>query len=242
MAGEILSSVPGVYAITNSVNGKRYVGSSSNMRKRQHEHLHNLRNGTHHSAALLGAWKKHGEDAFSFVELEIVADASRLIESEQKWIDLMGAVSPGGYNIRCKAESNLGAKMSAEFRERMRIVATGRKHSEDTRRKMSASRMGAVFTEERRAKISAALAGKKRAPLSEETRDALSATLTGRPKSNEYRIRFSRLKAVLSEDAVRDIRRRYLQGERNVDIAEFHGVHKDVVSNICRGKSYRHVT
>lgn len=42
----------GVYAITNTATGKRYIGSAVNIKKRWREHLHNLRKNKHHSKKL----------------------------------------------------------------------------------------------------------------------------------------------------------------------------------------------
>ena len=62
----------GIYAIVNCVNGKRYVGSAVNFRRRLYGHRSHLRRGTHHNHHLQTAWVKYGHDAFVFFILEYV--------------------------------------------------------------------------------------------------------------------------------------------------------------------------
>jgi hypothetical protein len=62
----------GIYSITNTVNGHRYVGASVDMCKRWGHHKMRLRRGQHHSGHLQHAWNKHGDAAFVFEGLEKV--------------------------------------------------------------------------------------------------------------------------------------------------------------------------
>lgn len=48
--------------------------------------------------------------------------------------------------------------------------------------------------------------------------------------------------AMLTDDMVRDIRRRWKGGERQVDIAASIGIHQTTVSDICRRKRWAHVS
>lgn len=54
----------GVYQIYNTVNGKRYIGSSIHIEQRFKEHLRNLRANKHVNAHLQCAWNKYGEQSF----------------------------------------------------------------------------------------------------------------------------------------------------------------------------------
>lgn len=60
----------GIYAIRNRVTGREYVGQSRDIETRLKSHLYNLRNGTHHSKAMLADFVKHGEHSFDFFVLE----------------------------------------------------------------------------------------------------------------------------------------------------------------------------
>lgn len=66
-------SVPGIYLITNTENGKVYVGKARKISMRWSVHRHHLTNGTHHCRALQGAWLQYGADAFEF---SVVIDLS----------------------------------------------------------------------------------------------------------------------------------------------------------------------
>ena len=59
----------GVYAITNTLSGKRYIGSSKNIKTRLRKHYAALRRGAHHSIVLQRAWDKYGAEAFSSTTL-----------------------------------------------------------------------------------------------------------------------------------------------------------------------------
>lgn len=56
----------GVYVIKCVPNGRFYVGSSGNIRKRKRTHLKQLRNGKHHNVFLQRVYDKYGEDSFKF--------------------------------------------------------------------------------------------------------------------------------------------------------------------------------
>ena len=57
----------GVYQIKNTLNGKAYIGSSKNIKRRLGIHRSMLRRGTHRNPHLQNAWNKYGESAFVMV-------------------------------------------------------------------------------------------------------------------------------------------------------------------------------
>lgn len=90
----------GIYAIVNTVNGKTYIGSSSNIEQRWYGHRRDLRGGHHHSSVLQRAWNKYGEAAFVFQVMEVIKDIKDLFNAEQRWIDfLQTAKKDKGYNL-----------------------------------------------------------------------------------------------------------------------------------------------
>lgn len=60
-----------IYAITNTRNGNRYIGSTIHPEKRWGTHRRLLRSGKHHSFVLQAAWDKHTEEVFSFSILAV---------------------------------------------------------------------------------------------------------------------------------------------------------------------------
>jgi len=182
--------ISGIYAIVNLSNGKRYIGSSWNIRYRWSKHLHLLRRGKHHSRHLQNAWNVYGESQFDVVVLE-VCDESALVQREQYYLDTR---SPE-YNINVRAESRLGTPHTNETKEKLRLANLGKKYGEETKRKHSialkgrpspktadwiakivAGRAGWKQTEEGKKKISAA---KKGIPLSEKNKQGISKAMLG---------------------------------------------------------------
>ena len=127
-----------VYQILNRINGKRYVGSTVNLRHRWGNHRSALRRNNHYNAHLQAAWNLYGGKAFAFAVLEYVIDLERLIEREQHYMD---ALCPE-YNIAPVAGSALGVKHTEETKQKMSAASTGRWHSEETKQKMSEAHRG----------------------------------------------------------------------------------------------------
>lgn len=96
----------GIYSITNTVNGKRYIGKSINIKARWAQHKWSMkceRKGKDANRHLFNAFKKYGVDAFIFEVLETfptVCEKS-LIEAELFYIDKYRATERDfGYNLR----------------------------------------------------------------------------------------------------------------------------------------------
>ena len=127
----------GIYKITNTTNGKVYVGSAVNFDTRWKEHVRELRKGKHHSSALQNAWNKYGEDNFEF---SIIEECERirkvLLGREQYWMDTLDSVA-NGYNIAKTAGSQLGMKQSPEAIAARVEKNTGKKRTPETKALMS---------------------------------------------------------------------------------------------------------
>lgn len=120
-----MESIPrhaGVYCITCTANGKVYIGSTTNLRKRWQWHRGDLRLNRHHTRHLQFAWNKYGECAFTFAVLELVPDHEQLHIREQYWLDQYRAYdSARGYNHGKVA----------------RAPWMGRQHTQQTKKKLS---------------------------------------------------------------------------------------------------------
>lgn len=189
----------GIYSIRHIESGLMYVGSAVNIAQRFRQHKSDLNLGKHHSSRLQRSWSKYGPDAFIFEIIEIVDRPEDLIEREQYHIDITGCVSPGGFNMRPKAESNLGKKFDEQVRLNMSLAGKSRKPtSPEARANNSAARKRNPITPEQRAKMAAGNVGKKRSlegranmsaaarlrpPASPETRQKISQALRGRAKN-----------------------------------------------------------
>jgi group I intron endonuclease len=77
----------GVYKITNTLDGKVYIGSTTiDTDWRWSTHLALLRRGKHHNRHLQRAWDKYGESAFSFEVVEQGTTQEDVREKERSWI------------------------------------------------------------------------------------------------------------------------------------------------------------
>jgi hypothetical protein len=98
----------GIYQILHVESGRRYVGSSVDVRLRMRKHREQLRRGDHVNPSLQNAWLKHGEDAFEFKQV-LACRPEDFVMYEGAIIGAYQAnTKAGGYNLRIASESNLG--------------------------------------------------------------------------------------------------------------------------------------
>lgn len=239
----------GIYAITNKLDGKKYIGSAVDIGKRFTSHLNLLKKGNHHSPHLQRAWDKYGEDSFVFGIIEIVSDKNLLIEREQYWIDLYQVHSDkNGYNISPTAGSILGTVMSKETRKKMSIARKGRKFTEEHKAKISAAHKGKKKDPEAVRKMRETQTGKK---LSEEHKAKIRASCKGintYKRTEETKTKISLLKrginnnkTKLTEIDIPVIRTRLASGEIGTVIAKDYGITKQCIYDIKSGRSWGYI-
>ncbi|MEK6883500.1 MAG: GIY-YIG nuclease family protein [Nanoarchaeota archaeon] len=145
-----MKKISGIYQILNTVNGKFYIGSAINIDRRFYLHKNLLNRNKHPNYYLQNSWNKHGRDNFDFLILEIIDDKNKLIEIEQKWINLTNCCNINiGYNLSPTAGSKLGAKETIESKLKKSLAKKGNKY-----------RAGKRFTQEQKIKLSLAKIGK----------------------------------------------------------------------------------
>ena len=182
-----LPSCAGVYKITNTVNGKYYIGSTKHLKRRYFEHFSALKNGTHKNEHLQNSVSKYGISNFVFEVLETTDENTRLVR-EQYWIDKLDACNcKVGFNInRLATGGGLYGENNAMFgispKERMNGPTyekwlkarqgenaskpmQGKHHSAAAKEKISKSRIGTKHTEEWKKQHSQQIKGHKM-PLS----------------------------------------------------------------------------
>lgn len=171
MAVKKFTPISGVYRITCKVNGKSYIGSSVDIRKRWSVHRRLLSLGRHHSIHLQRAWLLLGCDAFD-VEILEECDSENLLGREQYWLGLFETANDlFGYNISQKAGAPMsGLKHSAETLKKMSQSHSGRKHSEESKAKISKGNLGKKLSPEHVEQMRLSRVGKK---ASEETKQKL---------------------------------------------------------------------
>lgn len=75
-----------IYKITNELNGKFYVGSTTNPKVRFRQHRKLLRGNRHHCKPLQASWNKYGESRFVFSIVEHVDDSVPLAAVEDTYL------------------------------------------------------------------------------------------------------------------------------------------------------------
>lgn len=114
----------GIYLILNTVNNKKYVGSSIRISKRFKEHKQSLKKGIHVNSYLQHSYKKYGAESFKYSILEH-CDDHELLARESKWCsDLNTHNSNFGYNL---ATILRGGPISEELRQQQINDAIGSK-------------------------------------------------------------------------------------------------------------------
>ncbi len=107
-----------IYKITNSVNGKCYIGVTyRGIEKRLDEHWRDARKGqTRH---LQRAMMKYGRDAFSIEKIADAVNKREAIAIERGTIAAHGTLSPRGYNLSMGGDGGIGMVHTASARKKL---------------------------------------------------------------------------------------------------------------------------
>lgn len=154
-----LRNSAGIYEILNTVNGKRYIGSTKCFYRRFVNHRGYLVRGTHPNKPMVNTVGKYGIEKLTFNVLlclirqegeSLVDFYGRMQEDENKLIvEAKSNMKKYGYNLRVIAQSNRGLKVSPDSITRRK----GRKMSDVAKIRMGEARTGvknalAKFTNE----------------------------------------------------------------------------------------------
>lgn len=124
-----LMDISGIYKIICVCNGRFYIGSSGNLRKRFTAHRAALRQNKHKALRMQNSWNKYGEDAFLFEVLERCPNESLMIR-EQFYIDTLNPCDNSiGFNVCPIAGDNTGRPMSDKTKKRISLANLGKKRS-----------------------------------------------------------------------------------------------------------------
>lgn len=176
----------GIYKITNTVNGKVYIGATSNFDNRWRQHRWQLRKNSHSNSKLQNAWNKHGEESFYFSVIYLCT-REELRLAEQRFLDEYLAADQG-YNLSMVAGSNRGYKHTEATRLRMSQAQLGNRVSDETKKKISEANKGRKQTPEEIAKRSEIRKGKV---TPQDVRDKISKAQIGKFITPETRANMS---------------------------------------------------
>ena len=192
------------------------MGSSVNIESRFATHLRELRKGTHHAGHLQNSYNKYGRDSY-VINVLLECDPEELIAEEQKELD-----KGFDYNSSPTAGNTLGFRLSKEKRE-IRSKERKKRFQED---------------EEYRNHI---LNMSRGLPKPDGWKRKMSQRLKGVPKTEKHVERMAKSRAVLSEEQVREIRRRCDSGETQCSVARSMGISKSQVQRVASRERYNWV-
>jgi group I intron endonuclease len=113
----------GVYTITNIINNKIYVGSSTiSVNTRLKQHKSQLKNNKHSNRILQNSYNKYGEENFIFEILEECLP-EHCLGIEQYWMNMLDVCNRKyGYNINVNASNRRGCKLTTNQKNHLKNI------------------------------------------------------------------------------------------------------------------------
>lgn len=188
-----------IYKISNTINGRIYIGSAIDFNIRKRGHKSQLLNNKHHSKILQNFVNKYGFDRLIFEVVEYVDCKENLLNREQYFLDTLKPF----FNIYKIAGSRLGKKHteatkqkvslskknpSQELRDRLSLASKGKKMTEQIKQKLRDINLGKKMSEDSKLKMSLIAKGNKHSlgtRCSDEKKLKISIANKGRKKSDE---------------------------------------------------------
>jgi group I intron endonuclease len=162
-----------IYLLTNTVNGKRYVGQTVNVNKRMTKHKI-----FKSDMALSLAIRKYGWNSFSCEVLACCFGQENSNYLETSYIAELNTLASNGFGYNLRTGGNVSA------------------HSASSLGKMSAANKGKKLSDETKRRISEGLRGRN---VSQDTRRLIAESKIGKKRSEEYKQNVR----MLSDEAVK---------------------------------------
>jgi len=110
----------------NKINNKLYVGSGDPLYLRLSDYYQSWYLKSKKNLYIVRSLNKYTMNNFILHIMEY-SDSDNVIKCEQKWIDLLNPE----YNLNPTAGNSTGFKFSDESKDKLRVLATGRRHTEE---------------------------------------------------------------------------------------------------------------
>lgn len=171
-----------IYCYQCILTGKKYIGQTSNERRRKYEHYSHY-NKKSKDSKFYRAVKKYGWNNFIYGVIDYFS-INELDNMEMYFIEKYNTLNTG-YNSSIGGKTSRGYIHTEKTKQLLREMKVGTKHSTETKQKMSRDRIGNIAwnkgipsSEETKRKISEAIKGKKKKPLSQEQKLKMSLSFT----------------------------------------------------------------
>ena len=209
----MVSKISCVYKITNTLNGKVYIGQTVDYRKRKVGHFSYLRRNAHRNRYLQKSFNKYGESSF---KMEIIKECAvdELDKLEIYYMRKYNSIDKTlGYNMV------IGGNTNKSFPDYIR-------------QKMSRSQKGRIISEEHRKRIGKWHKGKTISP-----KDIEKANKT--KKDNQIQCGETNPNAVLTNDDVEKLIKDMLNGLTVEDVMKKYKCSRQTVYGITRNRTYK---
>lgn len=209
----MVSKISCVYKITNTLNGKVYIGQTVDYRKRKVGHFSYLRRNAHRNRYLQKSFNKYGESSF---KMEIIKECAvdELDKLEIYYMRKYNSIDKTlGYNMV------IGGNTNKSFPDYIR-------------QKMSRSQKGRIISEEHRKRIGKWHKGKTISP-----KDIEKANKT--KKDNQIQWGETNPNAVLTNDNVEKLIKDMLNGLTVEDVMKKYKCSRQTVYGITRNRTYK---
>lgn len=132
-----------VYFVTNIVNGKVYVGKTTQLLSRRWNHHCHYALRRNSPYPLHRAMRKYGKESFKVEPLATTSDAEELSQLEKSYIEEFSSNSPElGYNLSAGGEGCAGYKFTKEQRDKISRGKAGKLFTIAHRTHIKEARLG----------------------------------------------------------------------------------------------------
>lgn len=130
-----------IYKILCKHNGKIYVGSTVNFKKRKNQHINKLKSNKHHNYLLQKIYNKHGLENLVFEIIEEVLTHDELIVREEYHINRLDTYN-NGLNLKEYYERKQSFSLSEEAKQKISKALSGKKKTKEHIKNLSKARKG----------------------------------------------------------------------------------------------------
>lgn len=174
-----------IYAITNTLNGKIYIGQTRNIAVKRWQNHCTPSNKS--KSGIVGAIRKHGKSVFTFDVIDTAETLEQLNHKEIFWIQHFNSVTPNGYNL--DRGGNEKKVVSDLAKHRMKVARNNWLERTPDRSSLGNGARGRKRSAAEVETIKRNLTGRHCSP---ETREKMSRSQKGVPKSPDFVLRMAR--------------------------------------------------